>query len=175
MNPVLDLAREMQTPSAHFEASNALAKRILGEMGAESVPFNSFNDDDWYTYNAETLELQAGRGAHYERPAQPAAPLKTVRGMTAKYLGLWQYKAEGASTTHTPAQGDARLQQLEKNEKRYQKLKELFFGCDFNYGDDQLNVLIFDLPKGVSVSANLDSTVDGIINKAEGTEALNDI
>lgn len=89
-NPVFELARSMQTPSAHFEASNQLAKRILAELGAETV--KSFNDDDWYTYNMETLELQAGRGAHYERPAQPAAPLKTVKGMTAKYLGLWQYK-----------------------------------------------------------------------------------
>ena len=90
MNPVLDLAREMQTPSAHFEASNSLARRILAELGAETV--QSFNDDDWYTYNTETLELQAGRGAHYEQPTQPAPPLKTVRGMTARYLGLWQYK-----------------------------------------------------------------------------------
>ena len=91
MNPVFALARELQTPSAHFEVSNQLAKRLLAELGAESV--RSFNDDDFYTYNTETLELQAGREAHYERPAQPAAPLKTVRGMTAKYLGLWQYKA----------------------------------------------------------------------------------
>lgn len=90
MNPVFDLAREMQTPSAHFEASNNLAKRILAELGAEAA--TSFNDDDWYTYNTMTLELQAGRGAHYERPEQPLPPLKTVRGMTAKYLGLWQYK-----------------------------------------------------------------------------------
>jgi hypothetical protein len=89
-DPVFDLAREMQKPSAHFEASNILAKRILEELGAETV--RSFNDDDWYTYNVETLELQAGRGAHYERPTQPLSPLKTVRGMRAKHLGLWQYK-----------------------------------------------------------------------------------
>lgn len=92
MNPVLDLAREMQAPSAHFEASNALARRILDELGTEVVPMSRFNDDDWYTYNTDTLELQAGRGAHYEQPTQPAPPLKTVRGMTARYLGLWQYK-----------------------------------------------------------------------------------
>ena len=95
MNPVFALAREMQTPSAHFEVSNQLAKRLLVALGAETV--TSFNDDDFYTYNTETLELQAGRGAHYERPTQPAAPLKTVRGMTAKYLGLWRYKAEVAA------------------------------------------------------------------------------
>lgn len=90
MNPVFELAQSM---TLHNQVNDQLAKSILAELGAESVPKQSFNDDDWYTYNTETLELQAGRGAHYERPVQPAAPLKTVRGMTAKYLGLWQYKA----------------------------------------------------------------------------------
>lgn len=95
MNPVLDLAREMQTPSAHFEASNNLAKRILAELGVETFPQTSFNDDDWYTYNQDTLELLPGRGSHYTRPTQPAPPFKTARGLRVKFLGLWQYKAEG--------------------------------------------------------------------------------
>jgi hypothetical protein len=96
MNPLFQLAQDLQTPSAHFRASGILAKRILEELGAESVSFSSFNDDDWYTYNTETLELQAGRGAHYENPTQPAPPLKTVRGMRAKWLGLWQYTGVAA-------------------------------------------------------------------------------
>ncbi len=77
----------------HMMANTQAAAQILADLGAEPVARSSFNDDDWYTYNTETLELQAGRGAHYENPTQPAPPLKTVRGMTAKYLGLWQYKA----------------------------------------------------------------------------------
>jgi hypothetical protein len=91
MNPVFEFAQNM---ASHKSSNDHLAKILLEALGAEAVPAKSFNDDDWYTYNADTLELQAGRGAHYERPTQPAAPLKTVRGMTAKYLGLWQYKAE---------------------------------------------------------------------------------
>ena len=91
MNPVFDLALHMaRNPMPVFDAES-----VLNELGAESV--KSFNDDDFYTYNAETLELQPGRGAHYERPTQPAAPLKTVRGMRAKHLGLWQYKVEVAA------------------------------------------------------------------------------
>ena len=73
-----------------------LKKKWYMNVVATVPPRISFNDDDLYTYNTETLELQAGRAAHYERTTQPAAPLKTVRGMTAKYLGLWQYKAEVA-------------------------------------------------------------------------------
>jgi hypothetical protein len=91
-NPVFDLAKSMAKPSAHFEASNILAKRILAELGAETV--KSFNDDDIYTYNTETLELLPGRGAHSESIQQLEYPLCQVKGMTAKYLGLWQYKKE---------------------------------------------------------------------------------
>jgi hypothetical protein len=91
-NPVFDLAQSMTEPSAHFEASNILAKRILAELGAEAVPMTSFNDDDIYTYNTKTLELQAGRGAHYEQIKERKHPLVEVRGMRAKHLGLWRYK-----------------------------------------------------------------------------------
>lgn len=93
MNLVFDLANSMMS---HDAKNDFFAARLLDELGAEAVPVRRFNDDDWYTYDAETLELQAGRGAHYERPEQPKAPLKIVRGMTAKHLGLWQYKAEVA-------------------------------------------------------------------------------
>lgn len=89
MNLVFDYAKKM---GESYKADNKLTKDILAELGVESV--QSFNDDDWYTYNTETMELQAGRQAHYERPTQPAAPLKTVKGMTARYLGLWQYKVQ---------------------------------------------------------------------------------
>ena len=75
-----------------IEAKANLAAEILDELGMVAVSMRSFNDDDWYTYNTETLELKEGRGAHYERPTQPKAPLKTVRGMTAKHLSLWVYK-----------------------------------------------------------------------------------
>ena len=73
-----------------------LKKKWYMNVVATVPPRISFNDDDLYTYNTETLELQEGRAAHYERTTQPAAPLRTVSGMTAKYLGLWQYKAEVA-------------------------------------------------------------------------------
>lgn len=36
MNPVFALARELQTPSAKFEASNALAREILDEIAASN-------------------------------------------------------------------------------------------------------------------------------------------
>lgn len=80
----------------HMLANTQAAAQILADLGAMPVERSSFNDDDWYTYNTETLELQAGRGSHYTNPAQPAPPMKTVRGMRAKSLGLWQYEGVAA-------------------------------------------------------------------------------
>ena len=36
MNPVFEFAREMQTPSQHFEASNQMAREILEEIAASN-------------------------------------------------------------------------------------------------------------------------------------------
>ena len=36
MNPVFEFAKSMQTPSAHFDASNQMAREILAELEAIS-------------------------------------------------------------------------------------------------------------------------------------------
>ena len=38
MNPIFDLAREMQTPSAHFEANLVAALEILAELNKRTEP-----------------------------------------------------------------------------------------------------------------------------------------
>lgn len=95
-HPVFEQALKPFAPPTHTQTNDFLAKRLLEELGAEAVPMSKFNDDDIYTYNTETLELQAGRGAHSEQIKILKHPLVEVRGMRAKYLGLWQYK-EGAT------------------------------------------------------------------------------
>ena len=49
---------------------------------------------------------------------------------------------------------------VERDAARYRKLRELYDGVDFSYGDDDSPALIFDWPVGMTVSSNLDDTLD---------------
>ena len=56
-----------------------------------------------------------------------------------------------------------RAERAEANERRYQWLKERLYGANFEYEldeDDTMSALIFMLPEGAAVSANLDATID---------------
>ncbi len=57
----------------------------------------SFNDDDWYIFNTETNELVATYGSHYRFASEidVAPDHKAMRGLSAKWVGLW--KAAGES------------------------------------------------------------------------------
>jgi hypothetical protein len=46
------------------------------------------------------------------------------------------------------------------NDERYRELKALYAGADFDYQGD--TVLVFRLPFGTKVSADLDATLDAL-------------
>lgn len=53
------------------------------------LPRASFNDDDYYLYWPDTLQLVA----HYSCKGAKPVPLpchRVATGLTAKYLGLWK-------------------------------------------------------------------------------------
>jgi hypothetical protein len=86
MNAVIQLTQQLFQPIPAFNASEALA-----ELGAETVKFSSFNDDEWYEFVTETLEL-VGRSSHYEKQPRVPAGYAAVKGIRAKWMGLWKYK-----------------------------------------------------------------------------------
>jgi hypothetical protein len=54
-NPVFDLAHEMQKPSAHFEANNQLANKILQQI-KDLPPYHPQCDE--YTHDDGLIELK---------------------------------------------------------------------------------------------------------------------
>ena len=56
----------------------------------------------------------------------------------------------------------AEVAKLRKDAERYQKLRSLLLAADFDYGDMHESVLVFSLPDGSCVSANLDITIDAM-------------
>lgn len=66
---------------------------------------------------------------------------------------------------------EAQLQAAKKDAERYQKLKPMLYGACFEYDEDKILALIFELPKGSKVSANLDATVDALPAITEGKQA----
>lgn len=70
------------------------AEGILKELGYGdmTVPAASFNDDDWYLINPITREIKA-QFSHNKRDMAASYAvngLESVRGMRAKYMGLWR-------------------------------------------------------------------------------------
>ena len=55
---------------------------------------------------------------------------------------------------------EAELAAAKKDAERMDKLSALMFAADFSYGEDGLNVLVFEWPKNVPVGANLRRNVD---------------
>jgi hypothetical protein len=54
--------------------------------------------------------------------------------------------------------------EMERDAKRYRWLKSQYDGVDFDYiGDGTYAALIFDWPKDAKVSADLDATIDAVI------------
>ena len=52
---------------------------------------HSFNDDDWYEYNAETLEyINHYSGKTWRDAPKVADGHKVVKGIRAKYLNIWR-------------------------------------------------------------------------------------
>lgn len=74
--------------------NDQFAQAILAELGAEPCDPRSFNQDDWYTYNTQTLQCLPDNGSSKHNHWQEPAPFKVVRGMAAASLGLWRYKDE---------------------------------------------------------------------------------
>lgn len=66
----------------------------IAEANAELlIPRSQFNDDDWYVYRPDTLELIEVIGASETRATfyRPVADVAARRGLRAKSLGLWRY------------------------------------------------------------------------------------
>ena len=92
MNPVMQLAREMQTPSAHFERSNQAAREILAELKPKQPACPRGMHE--YEYNAGSITLvchldyePAERGSRSEGLQQePDYPAQMT--LHAAYLGF---------------------------------------------------------------------------------------
>lgn len=89
---------EVYQAAARLEQRAGIARQILADLGRLDliIPWASFNDDDWYVYNVESLELVRTHGSKtYQYLEQ--VPLKdgqaAARGMLAKNLGLWRVAA----------------------------------------------------------------------------------
>ena len=80
---------------------NTVAIEMLEELGygGMTVPASKFNDDDFYLINPMTLEIKAQFGASQRFNAERAAVngLQSVRGMRAKWMGLWRLPAGARS------------------------------------------------------------------------------
>ena len=62
---------------------------------------------------------------------------------------------------------EAELAAAKKDAERMDKLSALMFAADFSYGEDGLNVLVFEWPKNVPVGANLRRNVDAAMAAGE--------
>ena len=58
-------------------------------MQTDLIPRSSFNDDDYYVYWPDTLQLAAHYGSKCSKPV-PLPGQQVAVGLSAKYLGLWK-------------------------------------------------------------------------------------
>jgi hypothetical protein len=84
--------------AARLEQRASVARQILADLGHIDliIPVSRFNDDDYYVYNAESLELITSHGCKTYRfiDQVPVKPGQAVaKGMRAKWLGLWRIAA----------------------------------------------------------------------------------
>ena len=79
MNPLI--AQVLAPFAPRSSEVHAIARRPIDSA--------AFNDDDWYTLDRSTMELV--RISSCKSPAPEAkAGQQVVRGMAAKYMGVWQ-------------------------------------------------------------------------------------
>ena len=62
---------------------------------------------------------------------------------------------------------EAELAACKRDAQRMDKLSALMLAADFSYGDDGLNVLVFEWPKNVPVGANLRRNIDAAMAAGE--------
>jgi hypothetical protein len=68
-----------------------IAEQILADLATldKLIPVESFNDDDWYVYEVDSLKLICTFSSKSARPV-PFPGENAARGMRAKHLGLWR-------------------------------------------------------------------------------------
>ena len=58
-----------------------------------------------------------------------------------------------------------KIDQLQADAARYQWLTPKLLCADFSYGEDALCALVFEIPKTMRVSANLNATIDAAMKE----------
>jgi len=61
------------------------------------------------------------------------------------------------------AELESDVAELQANAARFLKLKAMYHGAHFDYDESQKCVIVFAVPDDARISANLEATIDGII------------
>ena len=69
-----------------------MKQEVIDAMGEDGVliPRQSFNDDDWYVWEADTLEYVQNLGKNNFSEPDVGPTRCCGRGMTAKRVGIWR-------------------------------------------------------------------------------------
>ena len=88
-----DVLEAAVAAAAILKKRSSIASEVLEAMGYEGmvIPKQSFNDDDLYVWNTETLELIQNLGKQrwgWQPPEREGESF--ALGMTAKHKGIWR-------------------------------------------------------------------------------------
>ena len=85
--------QQVNTAAAAMQARSEMAKQIIEDLSHidQIIAKDKFNDDDWYEFNCETLELVRQYSCSSNRFAPSVmAGHAVARGMRAKFFWLWK-------------------------------------------------------------------------------------
>ena len=101
----------------------------------------------------------------------PRNAVGVARDEISGWFSADQYREEGADAVADALSAFADTltegPQTERDAARYRWLRKLYDGVDFEYGEEfgeKYLALIFELPVGMRVSANLDDTLDAAMS-----------
>lgn len=136
-------------------------------------------DDSFGTRTTMSSEARLEVLGYIAQLRAQLAAAERERDALAKFAALqdaWELEAMGDITALFKERNElrTRAERAEANERRYQWLKERLFGANFEYEldeEDTMSALIFMLPEGAAVSANLDATIDALATTRDGQGA----